>query len=153
MLWLPVLRVDVLNVVVPVLSRAFVPRMMLPSRNVTAPVGGCGVFTTVAVKVTACPLAAGFVLEDSVVADAAGGVGWITSVSVALVDEAESGVAPYVAVIACVPTERVERESVAAPLEVSVPIPRFLVPSRKFTDPEGVPCAPCTLAVKVMFCP
>lgn len=55
--------------------------------------------------------------------------------------------------IVCVPVDRVEMDSVAVPSEVSVPVPSTLVPSRKRADPEGVPCAPCTTAVKVTFCP
>lgn len=70
MLWVPAARVDVLKLAVPVLSRVFVPRMMLSSRNVIVSVGGsgdCGVFITLAVKVMVCPLTAGFALDASVV--------------------------------------------------------------------------------------
>ena len=54
----------------PELSSDFVPRITLPSRNVTVPVGCWGDwsdFTTLAVKVMVCPLAAGFGLDVSVV--------------------------------------------------------------------------------------
>ena len=61
--------------------------------------------------------------------------------------------ASYAAVIACVPVDRVEMDSLAVPDEVSDSVPMMFVPSRKRTWPEGVPCAPCTVAVKVMFCP
>jgi hypothetical protein len=104
------------------------------------------------VKVTFCPLAAGFGVENSIVVVVAS-AGWITSLSEGLVEEAEFGVAPYAAVIAWVPTASVETESVAAPPEVSATVPSTFVPSRKRTDPEGVPCAPCTVAVKVMVWP
>ena len=137
------------------LSRGFVPRTALPSRNVTTPVGcwgDCSVFTTLAVNVTVCPLVVGFALDASVVAVVAC-AGWITWFSTVLVDEAEFGVAPYAAVIAWVPTDSVETDSVAAPLEVSVVVPKMFFPSKKRTDPEGTPCAPCTVAVKVTFCP
>ena len=55
--------------------------------------------------------------------------------------------------IGCVPVDRVDMDSVAVPFEVSVPVPRMFVLSRKRTCPEGVSCAPCTVAVKVTFWP
>lgn len=119
------------------------------------PVGGwddCGVFTTVAAKVMVCPLVAGFALDANVVVVVVV-AGWITSFNTALVDDAELGVAPYTAVIVCVPIGSVEMDSVDISPEVRVPAPSTVVPSRKRTCPDGIPCAPWTVAVKVMFCP
>ena len=135
------MRVGVVKLVDPVLSSAVVPRMILPSRNVTIPPIGCcdcGVFTTLAMKVMVCPLVAGFVLDVSVVVVVAC-AGWITSISAVLVEEAEFALAPYAAVIVCVPVDRVEMDSVAVPAEVNVPVPRTFALSRKRTTPEGIP--------------
>jgi hypothetical protein len=54
----PAARVVVVSVATPTALRVAVPRLVVPSRNVTVPVGtlvpDCG--ETVAVKVTLCPL-------------------------------------------------------------------------------------------------
>ena len=94
-LWVPVLRVEVLKLAEPVLFRLAVPRIALPSRKVTIPIGGwddCDVFVTLAVRVRFCPLIDRLVLENNVVVVVAGG-GWIVSVSAGLVEEAELAVA------------------------------------------------------------
>jgi hypothetical protein len=56
---------------------------------------------------------------------------------------------PYVAVIECVPTERTVVERVATPPALRAPVPIVFAPSRKVTDPVGVPPGPDTVAVKV----
>ncbi len=67
--WLPTLRVEVVNVATP-LVKAPVPRVVLPSTKVTVPVGTPApgeTAATVAVKVTDCPNGAGFKDEISMV--------------------------------------------------------------------------------------
>ena len=59
----PTARAEVVKAVAPVESSVPVPRLVAPSRNVTAPVGVPEVALTVAVNLTACPNTAGF-LED-----------------------------------------------------------------------------------------
>ena len=46
-----------------------IPRTVLPSRNVTAPIGTSDwpAVTTLAVKVTLCPVVAGFAFDASIV--------------------------------------------------------------------------------------
>jgi hypothetical protein len=59
-------------------------------------------------------------------------------------------------VIECEPTDRLEVENVAVPVESSVPVPSVAVPSENVTVPVGVP-APgadaATVAVNVTDCP
>jgi hypothetical protein len=58
--WFPKLKVDVVKLAAPPLS-AMVPKVALPSLNVTLPVGVPDVVeVTVAAKVTACPIIEGF---------------------------------------------------------------------------------------------
>jgi hypothetical protein len=56
-------------------------------------------------------------------------------------------------VIECPPATRVDVESVAIPLLLSVPGPSDVLPSKKVTVPVGVPLAPVTVAVNVTACP
>ncbi|GAC1515371.1 MAG: hypothetical protein NVS1B11_32290 [Terriglobales bacterium] len=58
--WLPTGSEDVLKLAVPVLSRAPVPRAVVPDLKVTVPVGVPETELTVAVNVTNCPNAEGF---------------------------------------------------------------------------------------------
>jgi hypothetical protein len=74
--------------------------------------------------------------------------------SSALLDAVVKFVSPeYTSVMECEPTARVEIASVAIPLELTVPVPRGVVPSRKVTVPVGVLTVEFTVAVSVMeFC-
>lgn len=64
----PAVRVEVAKVACAVASRAPVPSVLVPSRNVTLPVGvPADALVTAAVKVTACPVVAGFAEDVTVV--------------------------------------------------------------------------------------
>ena len=52
----------------------------------------------------------------------------------------------------CVPAVRLDVWNVAAP-ELSVPVPSFVVPSRKVTVPVGEPPLEAIVPVKVTACP
>ena len=61
--WLPRLSAEVENVAWPEASKVLVPRFLVPSLNITLPVGTAvpgALATTVAVKVTVCPWVDGF---------------------------------------------------------------------------------------------
>ena len=60
-------RALVLNVAAPEPFKAWLPRLLIPSKKETVPVGTPPFPVTVAVKVTALPAAAGFCEEASVV--------------------------------------------------------------------------------------
>src|SRR5439155_15144333 len=62
MLWVPVANDEVLNEALPPLSVP-VPSVVVPSENVTVPVGVPELALTVAVKVTDCPKTDGFAFE------------------------------------------------------------------------------------------
>jgi hypothetical protein len=67
---LPTLSEEILKLATPDPTSVFVPNTVLPSRNVTTPVGAPtepAAATTFAVNVTLCPLRAGSTLEVSIV--------------------------------------------------------------------------------------
>lgn len=64
---MPTASAEVVNEAAPVESRADEPKVDVPSRNVTVPVGVPEVALTVAAKVTACPNTDGFLEEDTTV--------------------------------------------------------------------------------------
>ena len=134
-----------MNCALPPLDKLLFPREVVPSNNVTVPVGvppadGC----TETVKVTPCPKVAGFRLEATVVVEPA----WFT----VCVREAEvlavKLLSPlYLAVMECEPGDKLDSESCAA-LLVIVAVPKEVVPSRKVTVPvAGPPLEGCTVAV------
>ena len=85
MLWVAVLSAFVLNVVWPLPFSVPVPRGVVPSLNVTVPVGvplPPPPATTVAVKVTDCPWADGLISLASVVVVGDGLTIWLTVVDV-----------------------------------------------------------------------
>jgi len=65
----PTASADVENAAMPPGSRVAVPRVVLPSRKVTVPVGVPVVPVTVAVKVTESPKVDGFFDDDTAVFD------------------------------------------------------------------------------------
>jgi ribosomal protein L11 len=146
----PTLRVDRASEAVPALSVA-VPIEVAPSKNVTAPVGVPPVLVTVVESVTDCPDVDGF-------ADDVGAL----VVVVALFTVCESAVADvlvandalplYVAVIECVPTDKLETASEAEPL-LSVAVPIEVAPSKNVTVPVGVPPVLVTVVESVTDCP
>lgn len=126
---------------------------MLPSLNVTVPVGVPVLAVTVAVKDTLWPNVAGFAEATSAVVVLAG----LTISSVPLDVLGANPVAPeYTAVMAWVPPARVAVEMLATP-ELSRPeLPSVWVPSMKVTDPVGTllpAAAAVTVAVKVTLWP
>ena len=123
-----------------------------PSLNVTVPVGvpapGATAFT-VAVYVTDCPTTDGFVDETKLVVDEDAP----TACDTAVEDDAAYGADPaYAAVMVRVPADGQATTQVAVP-ELSVWLPPEHViaepPSRKTTEPVGVPDAAVTVAVRV----
>src|SRR5581483_11874078 len=150
MAWLPAASVEVVNVAVPLFS-VTVPRLVLPSRKVTFPVGvpaPGATALTVAVKVTAWPNADGLTEDVTVVVVLA----WLTvCVSVAEVLVVKLVSPAYTAVMAWPATAKAAVVNVAEPPE-SVAVPSVVVPSRKVTVPLGVPvpgATAVTVAVKV----
>ena len=79
MVWLPILRVEVLKEAMPFETVAD-PRVVLPSRKLTVPVAPLGF--TVAVKVTDCLKNDGFGFEERVVVDTAVFTVWVREVEV-----------------------------------------------------------------------
>lgn len=131
-------------------------RVVAPSLKVTVPPGvpppGADA-DTVAVKVTDCPTTDGFVddVTDVVVAAA------FTTCDTAAEDDPAYGAEPaYAAVIDLVPADAGATVHVAVPaLSVWEPPAHVRAdpPSRKVTDPVGVPETALTVAVYVTGCP
>jgi len=136
----PTLSVDVVKVATPPLFNVPVPSAVVPSRNVTVPVGVPEVLgVIVAVNVTGEPLDAetAELINAVLVATAAFGV--MVSATAADVLAAKLESPPYAAVIECDPTVSVDVVKVATPWLFNVPVPGAVVPSRKVTVPVGVP--------------
>jgi hypothetical protein len=138
--WLPPVNVDTVVTAAPPESVA-VPMTVLPSLNVTVPVGvpvpELGL--TTALRVTDCPYTDGFKFDVSTVVVTAGPVGALTVCVIADELLPEKFVAPpYDAVSECAPAVKLETANVAVPLE-SVAVPRTVVPSRNVIVPVGVP--------------
>lgn len=55
--------------------------------------------------------------------------------------------------MACTPTASEEVVNTAEPVESRVAVPRLNAPSRKVTEPVGVPLLELTIAVKATDCP
>jgi hypothetical protein len=155
--WDPTASVDVANVATPPDSVP-VPRVVVPSRKVTVPVGvpvAGGTGATVAVNVTDCPKTDGLAEDVTVVVvwPWAGGVTvWVRAALVLVLKFASP---PYVAVIEKLPAWVNVAVNVAIPPE-SVPVPMLMVPLRKVTVPDGVPApgdTAATVAVKVTAWP
>jgi hypothetical protein len=151
--WLAAASELVVNVAVPP-DRVLVPSVVLPSLNVTVPVGlpAPGAETaTVAVKVTLCPTTDGLSDEVTVVVVLALFTTWVNTALV-LPLKLESPL--YFAVIEWDPTDSVLVMKVVEP-DARVPVPRVVVPSRKVTVPVGVPVPEvgATVAVNVTDCP
>jgi len=140
----PTASVEMLNVVFPALI-APVPRVVLPSVNVTVPVAVAGVI--VAVNFTDEPYAEGFADEASVMVGLALFTIWVSTEDVLPLYFV---LPPYEAVIECEPAASFGLLKVACPL-LSVPVPRVVPPSLNVTVPvakKGV-----TIAVNVTELP
>jgi hypothetical protein len=133
---------------------ATLPSEIDPFIKVTEPVGAALPLETVAVKVTDCPLLAGF-SEDATVAVVLAPL--TTSLSADEVDAPKLAFPAYATVIESVPTGRVEVASVAVlltpPPGVSATLPREVDPFIKVTEPVGAAAVLETVAVKVTDCP
>ena len=120
----------------PPLDKLLLPREVVPSSNVTVPVGappadGC----TVAVNTTDWLNVAGFRFEATVVAEVAWLMVWVREADV-LAAKLPSPL--YFAVMECEPTDKLDKESCAALLE-TVAVPKEVVPSRKVIVPVALP--------------
>jgi hypothetical protein len=148
---------DVLNVAVlvtpPLELNAAVPSAVVPSINVTEPVGAAYRLPTDAVSVTDCPAIAGFSDEVTVPAVFAA---FTTSFSTEDVDPPKLPVAAYTAVIPLVPTgsdESVNTAVLLVPLPAaSVAVPSVVEPLMNVTEPVGAVLALAIVAVKVTGC-
>src|SRR3954470_13468669 len=149
---------SVVKVAWPVPSRATLPRVVVPSRKSTAPVGAAtSEWSTVAVKVARSPGCNGTRGPESAIAVAPGpgsGVGscaLTTSTGDALVANVAAPV--YATEIECAPTTRPLALSTACPEPSSTCVPSTDVASRNSTEPVGVPLIELTLAVMVSASP
>lgn len=142
--------VDVMKVAWPAAFTFPEPMVDAPSLNITVPVGvAVAVVIMVAVKVTGCPTPDGLADELTVVVV----VACVTDcVSAAEVLAANVVFAAYEAVIVCTPAVRSTVVKLAIPVAFSVPVPIAAAPSKKVTDPVGVPEPLLTVAVKVIDC-
>jgi len=125
-----------------------VPRVVVPSMNVTVPVAAA--LSTVAVNVTDWPYADGFGADTSVVVVAFLFTTCVTVFDVAVVKFASP---LYVAVMSCEPAVSVDVVNVAVFGEppLSEPVPRVVVPSMNVTVP--VAFMVLSVAVKVTESP
>ena len=146
MVWLAIERVVVDQVATPVTSRAPVPRVVIPSRKATTPVGADAEPVTEAVMTMFWLNEEGFGDDVTVTEEA----NWLT---VRLVfEEVKASYAsspPYKAEMECDPADMVEVVKEMIPSALSVPDPRIDVPSRKVTIPVGTPTDPIAVAVIV----
>jgi hypothetical protein len=143
--WLPTAGDEMLRVATLLLTAAL-PSTTEPSLKVTVPVAMPPLApVTVAVRVTACPVYAGFADELSAVELPA-----MPTVSVTAAEELVLKVLSplYTAVSEWLPTARAEVVNVAVP-PVRSADPTTAEPSLNVTDPLGVPLEPVTLAVRV----
>src|SRR5262245_39976608 len=146
MAWPPAAAKLVVNVATPPGPTATVPRITSPSVKVTVPVGvpaPGATAATVAVKVTAGPVAAGLTDDPSVTVVAAGLTVTATAAEVLPVKPA---VPAKEAVSAWVPTPS-GTVSVAWPSALTGAVPSAVLPSRKVTVPLGAPAGELTVAV------
>jgi hypothetical protein len=136
----PTASVDVVKVATPLPFNAPVPRVVVPSRNVTIPVGVPEVLDRiVAVNVSGAPLDAEAAELTITAVVPAGTAAVMISVSAPEVLLAKVALPEYLAVTECVPTASVDVVKVATAPPLSVPLPSVAVPSRKVTVPVGVP--------------
>lgn len=150
--WVPTVSVDVVKAATPLLSNVPLPSVVAPSRKLAVPVGVPEVLDViVAVNVTWVPLVAEATeLTNAVVV----ATGVMVSVAAAEVLALKLESPPYAAVMECVPTVSIEIVKVAIPLLFRVPVPSVVVPSRKVTEPVGVPLLRgVTVAVNVIGVP
>jgi hypothetical protein len=143
----PTESVEVVNVATPADIDAGGPNGVVPSVKVTVPVAVAG--DTLAVKMTAWLNCDGFNEEVNVTIGMT-----LTTVCTTGVEMAAVSVASplYAAVTECVPTERLEVVSAAAPPRVRVTgLPKGVVPSRNVTVPVAE--AGVTVAANVTACP
>ena len=148
----PWARAEVVYAACPVASKATVATVLPLSRMVTVPDGvpvPGALVETVAVNVTACPTLAGSAVDVSVVVVGSGLTVWLSAVEelpLKLVSP------PYVAVIECEPTAKIEVVRMARLVASSGPLPRTVAPSLNVTVPAGAPppgALAVTLAVNV----
>jgi hypothetical protein len=148
MVWLPT-TVKILASVANPPDRLAIPKVEVPSRNVTVPVGvpvNCGV--TVAENVTVCPNTDEFNALDSMIELVALVTVWVSGVAVL---ELKLVSPEYTAVTVCLPAVNVAVEMAAVPVPDRLAVPSVVVPpSRNVTVPVGVPLTwGVTVAVNV----
>jgi hypothetical protein len=148
----PTVSVEVVKVATALLFNVPVPSMVVPSRKATVPVGVPEVLDViVVVNVTGAPLdAEAAELTNAVVVAADVMVSVAAAEVLALKLESPS----YAAVMECAPTVSIDVVKVAMPPPFRVPVPSAVVPSRKVTEPVGLPLLPdVTVAVNVTGVP
>lgn len=123
------------------------PSVVVPSLNVTLPIGVPEVEVTVTINVTDCPYVDGF--SDEVIAEVVVIALLTLCVNTGDVLPVKFASPPYIAVIEWEPIAKVEVAKAANPPS-SMPVPSVLVPSLNVTVPVGVPeIAAITVAVKM----
>ena len=136
-LYLPTASDAVDTVATPEEFKAAVPRTALPFRKVTVPVCMAAPFAcTVAVRISAWPMMTAFGEAARLVTVASASGVTITVTSADLLDR-ELALPAYSAVRRYVPAARDLMDSVAAPEEFRVPVPRRVAPFMKLTVPLG----------------
>jgi hypothetical protein len=140
----------VFNVAIALPLSATVPMMLVPSRNVTVPVGAPPAdVVTVAVNVTAWPPIKVFREEATAVE-----VDRVPTVSESAAEfvGAKFASPEYCAVMGCAPTDSEEIFNVARPLALTVPVPMGTPLSKKLTVPEGAPALGLLTVAESMTC-
>ena len=144
--WLPTARVEEVNVALPAVTVTALASVVVPSVNLTVPVGVPLDEVIVAVSVTDDPDVDGFAEEVTVV---------VVDPPVTTCDSAvlallvKPPVPVKVATIECVPAARVDVAKVALPAETATFDANVVAPSVKVTVPVGVPPEEVIVAVKV----
>jgi len=145
-LWLPALKAEVVKVATPEAFSVPVPNEVVPSLNVTVPLGVPPPEVTVAVNVTAPPYVDGL---GNDVRDVELVAAMTVCVNAADVLVVKFPSLPYAAVRLWLPAFNAEVAKVATPETFNVPLPSVAAPSLNVTVPVGVPPPEVTVAVNV----
>jgi hypothetical protein len=137
------------KVAIPELLRVALPREVAPSKKVTVPVGVPEAVVTVAARVTAWVVVAGFGDARSAVVVAAAAGALTVSATTGEVEAFRVVLPEYCAVRLCEPAVMVAIWMVATPEPFTAPLPRETLPSKKVTVPVGVPEVAVTVEVRV----
>jgi hypothetical protein len=144
--WLPTASVEEVNVALPAVTVTALARVVVPSVNLTVPVGVPLADAMVAVRVTDDPDVDGFAEEVTVVVV---DPPVTTCESAVLALFVKPPVPVKVATIECVPAARADVAKVALPAETATFDANVVAPSVKVTVPVGVPPEEVMVAVNV----